>query len=95
MMGGFSTTTIFLICRHHVTDYFTFLLIILCHTCQFGCVIGRTFALKTKKDIKIQRKICAMLGKFLKFCVALFFAIFGQRHGLVFTTSGSRLGNPV
>ena len=55
--GGFSTTTIFLICRHQVTDYFTFLLIILCHTCQFGCVIGRTFALKTKKDIKIQRKI--------------------------------------
>ena len=39
--------------------------------------------------------ICAMLGKFLKFCVALSFAIFGQRLGLVFTTSGSRLGNPV
>ena len=31
--------------------------------------------------------IRAMLGKFLKFCVTLCFAIvFGQRHGLVFTT---------
>ena len=56
MIGEFLTTKIFRICRHHVS-YSTFLLIILCHTCQFGCAIGRTFVLKTKKDIRVNRKI--------------------------------------
>ena len=56
MIGEFSTTSIsiFRICRHHV-NYSTFLLIILCDACKFSYWIGRTFALKTKKDITIQR----------------------------------------